>query len=251
MIESIALQQENKKYTKMSEKLPTSTPLIVFRNTEKNATAISEIIRVRELIAAEYAKAVDEMVASIPEHLPESDKLAALYATFLDTMTYDFGTGNNVSDDGTVAIPDSSKQRYHRVIGEKDVWLDGKEGALLNGFGVCAGFADAFADVANKLGVPSRVVDGRTRSVKSIRGNDVEVSHAWNQVLIDGEVKNIDVTYGLFANDETVKRKKGIASELAAAGFFLVDSDTLPRIGPHHDFEDSTELIDIATRIEE
>ncbi len=126
------------------------------------------------------------------------------------------------------------------------MWPDGKESALLNGFGVCAGFSDAFTDVANRLGIPCVTVAGKTGTVRSIHGKDVKVGHAWNQVLIDGEVKNIDVTYGLFTQDEAVMQEKGIAPELTAANFFLVDSEKLRRLGPHHDFEDSVELLEAA-----
>lgn len=228
---------------KYDRKVASGAPRITFLDPEKIAATAAEGLRQSELITAEYDRTVEEIVASIPESLSEEDKLATLYAFFLDKMTYDFDTGNNVGSSGMVSSPESSMPNYLHTIGGEELRLAlGKEAALLNGFGVCSGFSDAFKDVSDRLGIPCVVAEGKTVTVKSVTGKEVELGHAWIQVLVDGEVLNIDPTYGLFANDEVVKEEKGLAPELTAMDFFLVDSDTLRNIGPHHDFEDSPEL---------
>ncbi len=58
--------------------------------------------------------------------------------------------------------------------------------ALLNNSGVCITYSLAFEDLANKLGIPCRVVNGYTG-----------MEHAWNIVLINNQLKQIDVAYAI------------------------------------------------------
>lgn len=67
--------------------------------------------------------------------------------------------------------------------------------ALLNNSGVCKTYALAFEDLANKLGIPCRVITGYTG-----------MEHAWNIVLISGEIKHIDVSYALMRRSFTNKK---------------------------------------------
>ncbi len=203
---------------------------------------IADRRRKDKLVEAVYDEAVGEMAALVPEHLDEAGKLAVLYSLFID-MEYDHAYGENVSDDGLVTVPESSRERYRQSIEGEDFWLDGKEGVMLGGAGVCRGFSEAFKDVADKVGIECAVAIGKTATVTSLQGNPVEAGHAWIQVAIHGKVYNIDPTYGIYAKDEGLKRKKGLASELTPSSFFLIDSDTLRQIGPHHDFEDSADLL--------
>ena len=57
---------------------------------------------------------------------------------------------------------------------------------LLNNSGVCITYSLAFEDLANKLGIPCRVVNGYTG-----------MEHAWNIVLINNQLKQIDVAYAI------------------------------------------------------
>ena len=58
--------------------------------------------------------------------------------------------------------------------------------AILNNSGVCSTFSLAFEDIANKLGIPCRIVTG-----------DTGMEHEWNIVLLNGEIKHIDVAYAI------------------------------------------------------
>ena len=66
---------------------------------------------------------------------------------------------------------------------------------LLNNSGVCVTYSLAIEDLANKLGIPCRVVTGQTG-----------MKHAWNIVLINGEVKHIDVAYAIMKRKFTNKK---------------------------------------------
>lgn len=243
MIERICI---DKKY-KMSENLHTPTeelppPKIIFRlrTPEEEARTQGEVERKKRLIGDAYDRAVDAIVERIPEQLPDAEKLAVLYGIFLEEMTYDYDMRANVTEGGFVGAPEGMNEF---VIGGEIIRGGSKEVAILKRTGVCEHFSEAFSDIAERLGIPSAAVSGKTKMVEAPDGSIVGLKHAWNQVLIDGEVKNIDVTYGLYTNDEAVKQEKGIAPEVTAASFFLIDSDELRRIGPHHDFEDSAELL--------
>ena len=206
-------------------------------------TPESEIRENEKLVHSEYEKSVNELIAALPENLANVDKLAALYGVMLDKVEYDFDRANAVNEDGTIpnTIP-ASEEKYFATIEGRKLRLAGKDVAVINGFGVCEEFSEAFTDIATRLGISCKTIEGKTGRAKLESGSEVARGHAWNQVLVDGEIKNIDITYGLFAGDEAVKQEKGIAPEMTAANFFFVDSEELRRIGPHHDFEDSADL---------
>ena len=74
--------------------------------------------------------------------------------------------------------------------------------ALLNNSGVCITYSLAFEDLANKLGIPCRVINGYTG-----------MEHAWNVVLINNQLKHIDVAYAIM--NRKINNKKD---------FFLKDT---------------------------
>ena len=63
-------------------------------------------------------------------------------------------------------------------------------GALVNHRAVCSGYAKAFDLLAKKCGLSSIVVTGE--AINSDRQNG---PHAWNQIFLDGEWYNVDVTF--------------------------------------------------------
>jgi len=62
-------------------------------------------------------------------------------------------------------------------------------GVLINGTGVCEGYADAANILLNKAGIESRMIYGMANG-----GNGVE-PHSWNIVKISGEYYHLDVTW--------------------------------------------------------
>ena len=68
--------------------------------------------------------------------------------------------------------------------------------AVLFNKGVCITFSKAFEDICNnKLNIPCRIVNGYTG-----------LQHAWNIVLLDGEVKHIDIAYALINRNRIDKK---------------------------------------------
>lgn len=58
-------------------------------------------------------------------------------------------------------------------------------GILINGVGVCSGYADAFKLLADEAGLDAIVVTGYLEGI---------LPHAWNRVYIDGQWHTVDVT---------------------------------------------------------
>ena len=63
-------------------------------------------------------------------------------------------------------------------------------GALVNHKAVCSGYAKAFDLLAKKCGLSSIVVTGT-----AVNSNNQSGPHAWNQIYLDGEWYNVDVTF--------------------------------------------------------
>lgn len=63
-------------------------------------------------------------------------------------------------------------------------------GALVNHKAVCSGYAKAFDLLAKKCGLSSIVVTG-----EAINSDNQNGPHAWNQIYLDGEWYNVDVTF--------------------------------------------------------
>jgi phosphotransferase system HPr-like phosphotransfer protein len=63
-------------------------------------------------------------------------------------------------------------------------------GALVNHKAVCSGYAKAFDLLAKKCGLSTIVVTGEAINSSSQNG-----AHAWNQIYLDGEWYNVDVTF--------------------------------------------------------
>ena len=109
----------------------------------------------------------------------EKEKLWMLFDDLTsDNMSYDLqGTdGRGAYDYGYVFPPYKSWKIRQGT----------KYPVLLYNSGVCETYALAFEDLANKLGIPCRVVSG-----------DTGMLHAWNVVLINNQLKQIDVTYAI------------------------------------------------------
>ncbi len=81
-------------------------------------------------------------------------------------------------------------------------------GALVNGTAVCMGYARAYQMLCSAAGIDTFFVVSET------------MNHAWNAIVLDGELLFVDCTY-----DDPVPDRPGVASHQ----YFLVDAQTLRR----------------------
>ena len=65
-------------------------------------------------------------------------------------------------------------------------------GAMCEQSALCSGFAEALRNLLAEKGIEAKYVSGKK---KSIGENNNSVSHAWNQVKLDGEWYNCDITH--------------------------------------------------------
>lgn len=72
---------------------------------------------------------------------------------------------------------------YDEKGGESIYWIDG---VLLNGVGVCQGYAKTYQMLTNFLGIQSTYVRGTSRNL----------NHGWNLVKLDGNFYHVDSTWG-------------------------------------------------------
>jgi hypothetical protein len=63
-------------------------------------------------------------------------------------------------------------------------------GALVNGKATCSGYAKAFDLLAKSCGLSTTIVTGTARN-----SSGIEAPHAWNQIYLDGDWYNVDVTW--------------------------------------------------------
>ncbi len=71
-------------------------------------------------------------------------------------------------------------------------------GVLINGIGVCDGFSSSMHLLLNKAGVSCKNISGEGFSFSQVE------SHAWNQVMIDGQYYHVDATWDDPIPDESV-----------------------------------------------
>ena len=117
---------------------------------------------------------VDEIVDEIiTPGMTDLEKQTAINYFLIDFATYDFA-----------ALDNAAKNNFTHVDPE---FFDSftAYGILINGVGVCSGYADAFALIATRAGLESVIVTG------FLQGS---LPHAWNRVNIDGQWYTLDVT---------------------------------------------------------
>lgn len=64
-------------------------------------------------------------------------------------------------------------------------------GSLVEKKAVCDGYAKAYKQIMDRLGIPCIVVVGRSKNTSKGEGG----AHAWNMVRLSGQWRHIDVTY--------------------------------------------------------
>jgi transglutaminase/protease-like cytokinesis protein 3 len=125
----------------------------------------------------------------LPKSLPPSD-LELLATTLLEKATTDRDRAYAAFSwvHANIYYDNASKwqRRYGQEGGDQS-----PEGVLAAKRGVCAGMANLFAALANKMGLKSVVVTGRASGFR-------QEAHAWNAVMIDGSWGLVDLTRGSF-----------------------------------------------------
>jgi len=117
---------------------------------------------------------VDEIVAEIiTPDMTALDMQLAINNFLIEYATYDFAALENAELNNFLFVDPEYYDSFTAY------------GILINGVGVCSGYADAFTLIADRAGLESKIVTG------FLQGS---LPHAWNRVYIDGEWLTLDVT---------------------------------------------------------
>ena len=117
-----------------------------------------------------------EIIDGIPKDASDFDKVSAIYKSIGELCFYD----------------------RSGCIGDEE-YIEGREnitrslrGGFIENKLVCRGYALNFKKLADELGIESTIISGTAIDPKT---NEVLGDHAWNQVKIDGQWYNLDLTW--------------------------------------------------------
>ena len=129
-----------------------------------------EIARQQVAITERVEEIVDEIITPTMSAL----EMQTVINNFLvENATYDFGALENAEQNNFMYVDPEYYDSFTAY------------GILINGVGVCSGYADAFTLIANRAGLESVIVTGYLQG---------SLPHAWNRVNIDGQWYTLDVT---------------------------------------------------------
>jgi len=124
----------------------------------------------QEAIIARVDEIVDEIITP---GMTELEMQTAINDFLIENATYDWGALENAERNNFMHVDPEYYDSFTAY------------GILINGVGVCSGYADAFTLIADAAGLDSVIVTG------FLQGS---LPHAWNRVSIDGNWYTLDVT---------------------------------------------------------
>ena len=128
----------------------------------------NDLAPLQDELNAEAKRIADEIMA---EHQDTEERCEAAYRAVIEAAEY--------SDDIAEATEDDAVTDHMRI-------LRSAYGALVEGETVCTGYAKAYKAICDYMGIECMMINGEQD----------EVGHAWNMVLLEGVPYYVDCTYG-------------------------------------------------------
>ncbi len=119
---------------------------------------------IQEIKWDDSMKAIEKAKELTAGKKTNEEKIAAIYDYITANIKYDYAKISNLTSE---------------YLPEMDSILEG-------GRGICYDYASLFAAMLRSVGVPTKLVKGRSSNVKEY--------HAWNEVFVDGKWKIVDTT---------------------------------------------------------
>lgn len=144
----------------------------------------------RLALEQEYQEKIKQIAKSLKNKKPfitKKQMLKDLFDWWNKNIQYDYAILNNPrTNNGTGKYPGIvyDYKNTHILASEKYA-------PILLKKGICVSFASAFKDICELIGVRCRVV---TTEDEAVVPAYKKLSHAWNEVYIDGEYRTIDLT---------------------------------------------------------
>ena len=120
----------------------------------------------------EVSKSLDDIVANLNiDGKSDKEKYREIYKVLCKNVDYDDEMANVIINEDLESDLNFYRQTYGALVREKTV---------------CTGYATAFKAICDRVNLPCWVVFGTADGEE----------HAWNSVILDGEVKYVDATWG-------------------------------------------------------
>ena len=130
---------------------------------------------------------IEELTAGIPSYMDEANRFYTVYSREVSSMTYDYECIRKTDDlDASLEGGQIGYFDYREKKRETRRNAAGLYGGLVEGKTICAGYALILDEALKRVGIKSQYVVGVENE---------KVSHAWNQVKIDGRWYNVDATW--------------------------------------------------------
>lgn len=178
------------------------------KDLEVSYNYTTDEIKTRQQAISDAADKVVDTV--ITDNMTDTEKQLALYQYLENNSVYDYDALENAKENNYKKISDSKFEDSFNAYG-----------VLVNGKGVCMSYAAAYKLLCQKSGIDCNVVTGY------LNGN---LPHAWNNVDIDGNWCQTDVTnngtsmgvpYYLYNSDTNTAAETGYSEDM----LYLLDTD--------------------------
>ena len=169
-------------------------PYNSFKTIETTYSTSGEVtLSIHKLYNEQSIKLVNEKVDEIYKTLindgmSEKDKIKTIHDYIINNTSYDTEKINGVTRE----------------------FSNTARGVLIDGYGICSGYTDTMAIFLNKMGIQNIKISSK--------------NHIWNLVYIDGNWKNLDLTF----DDPTPIPDNG--EDILLDDYFLIDTKTMQEI---------------------
>ena len=203
---------ENALETPISKNTITINKDITYKNDAGDVVSKDEFDRERSLFEQDVENVYNSKANALISRINSVAKtdLEKLWMLFdyltSENMLYDL---QGTTQDGRRAIDNGYSFSNYKTW---RIFQHTKYPALINNSGICTTFSKAFEDLSNKLGIPCRVIEGFTG-----------MEHAWNIVLINNEIKHIDIAFAIM-NRNNRNKKDFFLKDFGELGYRTIDS---------------------------
>lgn len=101
----------------------------------------------------------------------------------MENIKYDYDALNTTVDDSNINSKDSKVNTARNMVDP-----------LFNKSGICAGYSDLFKNTMSYLNIESKEIRGYVKGAETQNNLPGNPNHAWNQVKLDGNWYNVDIT---------------------------------------------------------
>jgi transglutaminase/protease-like cytokinesis protein 3 len=126
--------------------------------------------------------------------ITKKEQLRLLYEWFINNTKYDSDILNNRNELGLYTNILYNYNGY-------EFYSNEKYAPILLHKGTCVSFSKAFKDICDELNIECRVVSSKDSDATCFKSE----AHSWNEVVLDGNVYTVDLTFKNFLSERRTK----------------------------------------------